>query len=103
MDARILELASQLADHGIPLGFLRNCIEIQNGFYKSDGCVYLAIADDEVVLKSRYNSSKTVEDLRDIVSESYDWYDYSMDKFDGWALPAPGWDTLYVKYGHMQK
>lgn len=100
MDARILDLASQLVDFGIPVSLLKNSVSIESGFYKSDGCVYLVIEDDEVVLKSRYDSSKTVELLRDIVAESYDWYDYSKDRHDGWELPAPGWDKLYDMFGY---
>ncbi len=71
-----------------------------SGFYKSDGLTYIREVDGNIVLEMRYGEEKIVEDISDIVSASYDWYEYSKDRFDGWAQPDALWGSLYEKYGH---
>lgn len=97
-----INLVSELVQHGVNV---RLCYEDNNivaypesGFYKSGGCAYLKVIDDKVFLFCRYNNQFEVEEFRDIVMLSYDWYEFSKDRSNLWATPPEEWSKLYKLY-----
>lgn len=73
-------------------------LTFKNGFYKSDGMAKLILTAKGFELHSRYESVKIVKTISDIVRESYEWFEYSADRFIGWSSPALGWGSLYKKF-----
>lgn len=101
---KAIDLVQELVKRGIKVEIRQGEVGpeffIGSGFYKSDGSARLVDEGDAVVLHMRYKSSVVVDNLFDIVHESYRWYDYSKDRFDGWSLPDPDWVDLYQSCGY---
>lgn len=92
----LLELIDQLVEAGINLRITPFGVFFESGFYKSDGCSYLKVdSSGAVVLHSRYNEVAQIDDMGDIVRQSYEWYERSRSRFDGWSVPSPEWHALY--------
>lgn len=71
----------------------------EDGFYKSDGLAYLCVENGLLYLHSRYSGKDEICSYRDIVEHSRRWYEYSKDKFAGWATPPSIWAKLYAEHG----
>lgn len=74
-------------------------VYFEDGFYKSDGFSYLESSNGDWILHGRYDESHVVAGLGDIVLNSYEWWEHSRDRFDGWAEPPLHWKKLYKQYG----
>ena len=70
------------------------------GFYKSSG---ITLVYDDVeqnwVATARYNEKTVVNTLDDLVHLNYQWWQYSKDRYEGWANPEEEWLPLMVKLG----
>ena len=73
-------------------------IAITDGFYKSEGCVYVSVHDKSLWLTTRYNGEKVISGFEDLVFESHYWWSYSKDRFDGWKEPPAHWKVLYERF-----
>lgn len=101
---KAIDLVQELVKRGIKVEIRQGEVGpeffIGSGFYKSDGPAYLVDEGDEVVLHMRYDELRIVDSIWDIVHESYRWYEYSKDRFDGWSQPDPAWVELYESCGY---
>jgi len=70
-------------------------IHFIDGFYKSDGMVFLYQDREDVYLHMRYDYVEEIGDYQDVVEQSMEWYESSKDKFEGWNIPPEPWNLLY--------
>lgn len=70
------------------------------GFYKSSG---VTLNYDDVaqqwVATARYNEKTVVDTLDDLVHLNYQWWQFSKNRYEGWANPEENWLPLMVKLG----
>lgn len=85
-------ISTSVESHNGALGATFN-----DGFYKSDGCASLCVIDGHLFLCARYDSKTPINGIEDIVRCSMGWYEYSRDRFDGWATPPAHWAALYAE------
>lgn len=69
------------------------------GFYKSTGMVTLFAHDDKIYCRQRYNEVSELSSFDDFVHISFGWYQFSHDRFDGWAMPADNFAAHYERLG----
>lgn len=123
-------IIKQLLEHGIPvklslkefgrgrhpisgsegMGLLITAVVyVVDGFYKA-GTVWLEpqmFFDGEtpktgfVAHHTKYNTTKSIRSLEDIVSMNYGWW--LRDRAEGEVAPNPSWVKLYEKFGMVKK
>lgn len=77
------------------------CYEI-DGFYKS-GSVKLYVLDGDIKAMARYNEVTDITCFEDLVTLNYQWWDYSKDRYEGWATPHPAWEPYLLELGLITK
>jgi hypothetical protein len=99
--ATIIGLVKELVDAGIHVTLMKEEDEykvfFENGFYKS-GSTHITCECNVLVMCSRYDRTVVISNLEDIVTESYYWYEFSKDRFEGWKTPVETWSKLYEKF-----
>lgn len=67
------------------------------GFYKSD-IISIEEQDGFLIASCRYGKKTQINEPKDIVQLNYEWWNYSKDRFDGWAYPSITWKKLFEKF-----
>lgn len=101
-ETSLLAVVAMLAHQGIQTTISSDGTSIratfEDGFYKSDGCAYLDVRDQELYLNARYGESTKISSMADIVQCSQKWYEQSKDRFSGWESPPENWAKLYERH-----
>jgi len=96
---KMLKIASDLLKNHIELEFSYDTKELriafQDGFYKSDGMVFMFQNGEDVFLQMRYDYLEQIYNYHNVIAESMQWYERYKDRFDGWRVPPKHWNTLY--------
>jgi hypothetical protein len=69
------------------------------GFYKSNFVKLREKDSDTLEATCRYNETETITSFDDLVRLNYRWWDYSKDRFDGWASPEGDYMKHFKRLG----
>lgn len=102
MSERLLALAVELVELGLVITLRKGehglVLEFPDGFYKSDGHATARETDLGLYLFARYQEQTEIRCARDVVAVSYNWWQSSKGRFEGWKEPEPKWGLLYQKF-----
>lgn len=99
MSNRIIpSFIQELLEHGINIELTKDSFLV-SGFYKSGTVEVKCRGEHDWYAKARYNETKDIEELRDLVSLNHTWWVRGKDRWpEGWSQPDSNWVPLLEKF-----